>query len=98
MDQQMQGASAGQEVPGEGVDGSRILQIEGAGLHPGQPGQVGPRLFRRPGRHDDGCARGAQDPGGFQADSRIAAGDDDGPAGQVDPLDHLVRGGGGPEP
>jgi hypothetical protein len=39
----MQGASAGQEVPGEGVDGSRILQIEGAGLHPGQPGQVGPR-------------------------------------------------------
>lgn len=92
VDDDVDGASGGEEPLGEGPHALQVTEVQLVRLDAVDALQGLAGGLRAPRRDHHVGARAGQCPGRLQTDARIAAGDDRELAGEVDPLQDLVGG------
>ena len=85
-------AGFGRDRHRERVDRRRLAKIERQYPDVGDPRQIGGGAVGPPRADDDACPGPGERADGFEAEPRIAAGDERDLAGEVDPRDHVGRG------
>src|SRR4051794_19498401 len=92
VDEQVDGAVAGEEALGEDADAVEVGEVERLDLHARQAGERGLGAVGSPGRHHHLGPRRGQRTHGLDADAGIAAGDDCVPIFERDALQDLGGG------